>query len=137
MHPVIRKHCRENAIKIQTKCNYNTFIIRIDEETPNGCVRQCDLCLLGTCNESMPGDQEASMHRIRRIAPICVVLFLCAVHSANAQNNPKGPAMPAAKQNTFGLGSGGGPTPRRQAASQAATRAVACMQRPVGRWPDP
>ena len=65
------------------------------------------------------------MHRMRRIAPICVVLFLCAVSSVNAQNDPKGPAMPAAKQNTFGLGSGGGPTPRRQAASQAATRAVA------------
>lgn len=65
------------------------------------------------------------MHRISRMAHIYVVLCLCTVHAANAQNSPKGPAMPAAKQNTFGLGSGGGPTPRRQAASQAATRAVA------------
>ena len=65
------------------------------------------------------------MYRISRIAHICVVLSLCAVHAANAQNDPKSPAMPAAKQNTFGLGSGGGPTPRRQAASHAATRAVA------------
>ena len=63
------------------------------------------------------------MDRIPRIACICIILFLCALHAADAQNNPKG--APAAKQNTFGLGSGGGPTPRRQAASQAATRAVA------------
>ena len=48
------------------------------------------------------------MHRICRIAPFCIVLFLCAMQSANAQNDPKGPAMPAAKQSTFGLGSDGG-----------------------------
>lgn len=65
------------------------------------------------------------MHRISRMAHVCIVLSLRAAHAANAQNNPKGPAMPAAKQNTFGLASGGGATPRRQAASQAATRAVA------------
>ncbi len=65
------------------------------------------------------------MHRISGMVHICIVLSLCAAHEANAQNTPKGPATPAAKQITFGLGSGGGPTPRRQAASQAATRAVA------------
>jgi CubicO group peptidase (beta-lactamase class C family) len=65
------------------------------------------------------------MHHLSRIVHISVVLALCAIHATNAQDNPKSAAKPAAKQNTFGLGSGGRPTPRRQAASQAATRAIA------------
>lgn len=51
------------------------------------------------------------MHRISRIVLISVVLALCATHVTSAQDNPKGAAKPAAKQNTFGLGSGGRPTP--------------------------
>jgi hypothetical protein len=44
------------------------------------------------------------------MAHVCIMLSLCAAHAANAQNNPKGPAMTTAKQNTFGLGSAGGAT---------------------------
>jgi CubicO group peptidase (beta-lactamase class C family) len=70
-------------------------------------------------------NQEKSMYRISRIAYFCVVLGLCAIHVIDAQENPPRAKIPAAEQNTFGLGSGGRPTPRRQAASRAATRAVA------------
>jgi CubicO group peptidase (beta-lactamase class C family) len=65
------------------------------------------------------------MYRISRVAYFCVVLGLCAIHVIDAQENPPRAKIPAAEQNTFGLGSGGRPTPRRQAASRAATRAVA------------
>ncbi len=65
------------------------------------------------------------MNRSNRAVLSFILLVLCAVWETNAQENPPRAAKPAAKQSTFGLGSGGQPTPRRQAASQAATRAVA------------
>ncbi len=65
------------------------------------------------------------MYRIGRMASLCVLLTLWAAFAAKAQNNPEVPAAPGANQAVFGLGSSGGPTPRRQAVSQAATRAVA------------
>jgi len=65
------------------------------------------------------------MYQISRTVCICIALILCIINAANAQENPSQEAKPVAKENTFGLGSGGRPTPRRQAASQAATRAVA------------
>jgi CubicO group peptidase (beta-lactamase class C family) len=72
-------------------------------------------------------DLEISMYRINRAACICVVIALCAISVINAQENPPRATTPAAGQNNPGpsSGSGGRPTPRRLAASQAATRAVA------------
>jgi CubicO group peptidase (beta-lactamase class C family) len=65
------------------------------------------------------------MNRSNRAVLSCILLALCAIWETIAQENPQRAPKPAAKQNTFGLGSGGRPTPRRQAASQVATRAVA------------
>jgi CubicO group peptidase (beta-lactamase class C family) len=65
------------------------------------------------------------MYRIDRAACIGVALVLCAINLTNAQENPPRATTPATGQKSFGLGSGDSPTPRRLAASQAATRAVA------------
>ncbi|MEJ2110278.1 MAG: serine hydrolase [Acidobacteriota bacterium] len=54
-----------------------------------------------------------------------IALILCLTYSIHAQEKKPLPKPPSAQQGSFGLGSGGRPTPRRQAASQAATRAVA------------
>ena len=63
------------------------------------------------------------MYRMNRAAAICIALALCLVHATNAQQN-----QPRAATAQQGPGSGFAPpgaTPRRAAASQAATRAVA------------
>lgn len=65
------------------------------------------------------------MYRIDRAACIGIALAFCAIYVTNGQENPPRATTPAAGQQSFGLGSGGSPTPRRLAASQAATRAVA------------
>ena len=65
------------------------------------------------------------MYRINRAACICVALAFCAINATNAQENPPRAKAPAEGQNSLGPGSGSRQTPRRQAASQAATRAVA------------
>jgi CubicO group peptidase (beta-lactamase class C family) len=65
------------------------------------------------------------MCRINRAAPICVALALCATHVTSAQQNQPRAATPAAGPSSSGFAPGGTPTPRRVAASQAATRAVA------------
>lgn len=64
------------------------------------------------------------MHPISK-AGMCAALALFAIGITEAQQDPLRPAPPAAGQGTFGLGSGGRPTARKLAASQAATRAVA------------
>jgi hypothetical protein len=67
-------------------------------------------------------DREILMYQISRAAGICVAFILCIINAAGAQENPPRAATTVANQNTYGLGSGGLPTPRRQAASQADTR---------------
>ena len=62
------------------------------------------------------------MYRMNRAACICVALGLCAINLTNAQENQPRTAAPAGPD-AFGRASS--PTPRRLAASQAATRAVA------------
>jgi CubicO group peptidase (beta-lactamase class C family) len=56
---------------------------------------------------------------------VALALCLCVVGAASAQQNPPRPAAPAAGPAGSGFAPGGTPTPRRTAASQAATRAVA------------
>ncbi len=58
-------------------------------------------------------------------ACICVALALCTIGVTAAQEDRSRATQPAAVQAAFGLGASGRPTPRRLAASQAATRAVA------------
>ena len=70
------------------------------------------------------------MQRTYRVASICVALALCAANGANAQQGqPR--ATTQAAPGVPGLGAGVTPTPRRAAASQAATRAVALCS---GMW---
>ena len=63
------------------------------------------------------------MYRVSRAACLCVALALCAIHVARAQQKQPRATTPAAGPDAFGRASS--PTPRRLAASQAATRAVA------------
>lgn len=62
-----------------------------------------------------------------RVRLTCAVgiAMLCSSFSVSAQESSANAASPAVGGSGFGLGSGGRPTPRRLAASQAGTRAVA------------
>lgn len=64
------------------------------------------------------------MYRIKIAICICVALILCGITMIKAQESPSRAKTAAAKPNP-GFAPGGTPTPRRNAASQAATRAVA------------
>jgi CubicO group peptidase (beta-lactamase class C family) len=73
-----------------------------------------------------------SYNRIKALSSVYVLVAVCSVQAVVAQQPATGASdgasratQPAAPQSNFGMGSGGRPTPRRVAASQAATRAVA------------
>ncbi len=65
------------------------------------------------------------MYRLSSAACLGIVLAFCSIHAVHAQQNQPPAAQPAPRPNPFGPGFLTGPTPRRIAASQAATRAVA------------
>lgn len=65
------------------------------------------------------------MSRTRRAACLCVAFALCAIVAGSAQQDLPRAAKPAPDPGRSGFLPGGTPTPRRAAASQAATRAVA------------
>jgi CubicO group peptidase (beta-lactamase class C family) len=64
------------------------------------------------------------MYRINIAVCICVALILCGINMVKAQESPPRAKTAVAKPDP-GFAPGGTPTPRRNAASQAATRAVA------------